>query len=332
LFDTPGQRMAEKKFKGISVITAGPALGHGMVIDAETLSQVVEKGNEAGQVKVLSDHSSSVSNIIGYLENFGLDGGRVRADLTLFESHEGFAYFSELISTLPGQIGFSISFSGVPREAADGTQLADVQTLFSVDLVTSPAANPTGVFHARVDSKQNAVTKTSQVEETKLETPAMEAAPVAPAAPAAEPAKLAEPTLSDINAKLDAIMAMLQADVVEDVVEEPMTGKPEESKMEAAVAEAPVAEEPKAEPVPEPVAAEAKIEEIKAEAPVANEAAALKAELSAKVIELEASRGIKPIEVEISKTLSRAELLAQFNAEKNPRRAAEIFKQIKFAR
>jgi hypothetical protein len=324
--------MAEKKFKGISVITAGPALGHGMVIDAETLSQVVEKGNEAGQVKVLSDHSSSVSNIIGYLENFGLDGGRVRADLTLFESHDGFQYFSELISTLPGQIGFSISFSGVPREAADGTQLATVQTLFSVDLVLTPAANPTGVFHARVDSKQNAVTKTSQVEETKLETPATEAAPVAPAAPAAEPAKLAEPTLSDINAKLDAIMAMLQADVVEDVVEEPMTGKPEESKMEAAVEEAPVAEEPKAEPVQEPVAAEAKIEEIKAEAPATNEAAALKAELTTLKIDLEASRGIKPLEVSAEQNFSRADLLSQFNAEKDPRRAAEIFKKIKLAR
>jgi len=325
--------MAEKKFKGISVITAGPALGHGMVIDAETLLQVVEKGNEAGQVKVLSDHSASVSNIIGYLENFGLDGGRVRADLTLFESHEGFAYFSELISTLPGQIGFSISFSGVPREAADGTQLADVQTLFSVDLVTSPAANPTGVFHARVDSKQNAVTKTSQVEETKLETPATEAAPAQPAAPAQEPVKLAEPTLSDINAKLDAIMALLAADASEDAGEIPeMASKTEEKNLESAVVEAPVAEEPKAEITPEPVAAEAKVEEIKADAPVANEAAALKAELAAKVIELEASRGIKPIEVETSKTLSRAELLAQFNAEKNPRRAAEIFKQIKFAR
>ncbi|NBR72297.1 MAG: hypothetical protein EBT75_09440 [Proteobacteria bacterium] len=127
--------MAQKTFTGISVITAGPALGHGMVIDADTLSQVVAKGNEAGQVKVLSDHSSSVSNIIGYLENFSLDGGRVRADLTLLESHEGFAYFSELISTLPGQIGFSISFSGVPRVADDGTMLADIQTLLSVDLV-----------------------------------------------------------------------------------------------------------------------------------------------------------------------------------------------------
>ena len=148
----------------------------------------------------------------------------------------------------------------------------------------------------------------------------------------AEPAKLAEPTLSDINAKLDAIMAMLQADVVEEVVEEPMTGKPEESKMEAAVEEAPVAEEPKAEPVQETVAAEAKIEEIKAEAPATNEAAALKAELTTLKIDLEASRGIKPLEVSTEQNFSRSDLLSQFNAEKDPRRAAEIFKKIKLAR
>jgi hypothetical protein len=320
--------MAEKKFKGISVITAGPALGHGMVIDAETLAQVVERGNEAGQVKVLSDHSSSISNIIGYLENFSLDGGRVRADLTLFESHDGFSYFSELISTLPGQIGFSISFSGVPREAADGTMLADVQNLFSVDLVLSPAANPTGIFHARVDSNQKAMDKNVPAQEAKLEALA-EAAPVAPAAPVKEAVKAAEPTLSDINNKLDAIMAMLTADASSEVVEEPMAAKVEETNLSESEVKA---EEVKAEEPAEKVEAEAKIEEVKSEEPVANEAAALKAELSAKVIELEASRGIKPIEVETSKQLSRAELLAQFNAEKNPRRAAEIFKQIKFAR
>jgi len=320
--------MAEKKFKGISVITAGPALGHGMVIDADTLTQVVERGNEAGQVKVLSDHSSSISNIIGYLENFSLDGGRVRADLTLFQSHDGFSYFSELISTLPGQIGFSISFSGIPREAADGTMLADVQNLFSVDLVLSPAANPTGIFHARVDSNQKAMDKNVPAQEAKLEALA-EAAPVAPAAPVEEAVKAAEPTLSDINAKLDAIMAMLTADAVSDVVEEPMAAKVEETNLSKPEVKA---EEVKAEEPAQKVEAEAKIEEVKSEEPVANEAAALKAELSAKVIELEASRGIKPIEVETSKQLSRVELLAQFNAEKNPRRAAEIFKQIKFAR
>ena len=149
-----------KLFRKVSVITAGPALGHGMVVDADTLDQVVQAGNAAGQVKVLSDHSSSISNIIGYLEGFALDGGRVRADLVLFESHDGFSYFSEIISTLPTQIGFSISFAGIPREAQDGTVLANVTNLYSVDLVLNPAANPTGVFRAQVDSVQTLMTDT----------------------------------------------------------------------------------------------------------------------------------------------------------------------------
>jgi hypothetical protein len=308
--------MAEKKFKGISVITAGPALGHGMVIDVETLSQVVEKGNEAGQVKVLSDHSSSVSNIIGYLENFGLDGGRVRADLTLLESHDGFAYFSELLSTLPGQIGFSISFSGVPRVADDGTMLADVQTLFSVDLVTTPAANPTGVYSARVDTAKVAMAQTIETKEVKLEA-AAEAAPAAPAAPVA--VFNAEEAIAALAAKIETLSKQF-ADLVT-------------AKLEAAVVEAaPADEAPVAEPAPEPVAAEAKVEQTKAEAPADNTAAALKAELATLKIELEASRGTKPLETAAPKSFSRAELIAQFNAEKDPRRAAEVFKQIKLAR
>lgn len=323
-----GQRMAEKKFKGISVITAGPALGHDMVIDETTLEQVVELGNASAPVKVLANHSNDVGAILGMLENFRIDGPRVRADLELLQNHPQAEYYAELLGKLPDQLGFSISFSGIPRTAEDGTALADVRDLWSVDLVTRAAANKSIYSAKTVDKAREPMTENKEL---KAEATA-EAAPVAPAAPAAEPAKLAEPTLSDINAKLDAIMAMLQADASEDVVEEPMAAKADEKNLEAAVAEAPVAEEPKAEPVPEPVAAEAKIEEIKAEAPATNEAAALKAELAAKVIELEASRGIKPIEVEVSKTLSRGELLAQFNAEKNPRRAAEIFKQIKFAR
>jgi len=322
--------MAEKKFKGISVITAGPALGHEMVIDATTLEQVVEMGNEAGQLKVISDHSGSISCILGYLENFRLDGGRVRADLTLLESHSDFSYFSELLTTLPGQIGFSISFDGYPETADDGTRLARLKFLASCDLVLRPAANPTGVYSAKtVDrhSKPN-MKEPIAAQEAKLEALA-EAAPVAPTAPVEEAVKAAEPTLSDINAKLDAIMAMLTADAVSDVVEAPMAAKVEETNLSEPEVKA---EEVKAEEPSVKVEAEAKTEEVKPEAPVANEAAALKAELSAKVIELEASRGIKPIEVETSKQLSRVELLAQFNAEKNPRRAAEIFKQIKFAR
>lgn len=315
--------MAEKSFKGISVITAGPALGHEMVIDATTLEQVVEMGNEAGQVKVLSDHSGSINNIFAYLENFRLDGGRVRADLTLFESHPGYAYFSELISTLPSQIGFSISFDGYPETAEDGTRLARLKYLASCDLVLRPAANPTGVFHARVDNSQKAMTETPVAPAAKLEAPVE--APAAPAAPVTEPAKLAEPTLADISSKLDAIMAMLAAEESDEAPE--MGDKPQDEAMSAVVQEAPVAVEPAVESSPEPVAAQAKAEETNLSTPEP-----VPAVIAAKMIELEASRGVKPLEVESGKPLSRGELLAQFNAEKNPRRAAEIFKQIKFAR
>jgi len=321
--------MAQKLFRGISVITAGPALGHGMVIDADTLDQVVQAGNDLGQVKVLSDHSSSVSNIIGYLENFTLDGGRVRADLTLFESHEGFAYFSELIATLPGQIGFSISFSGIPRVADDETKLANVSTLYSVDLVTTPAANPTGVYSARVDTQKSLNMETS----VKESAPVIEAAPVTPAAPET---KFAEPALSDLSAKLDVlsakldtIIALQQADIAgEQGGEAPaMAAKVEEVKLSEpeVKAEEPKVEEPKVEEAaPAVEATETNL--------LKNDEAGAKAELATLKIELEASRGIKPLETASNQPISRDEILKAFNAEKDPRRAAEIFKQLKFAR
>ena len=297
--------MAQKQFKGISVITAGPALGHGMIIDADTLEQVVQAGNDLGQVKVLSDHSSSVSNIIGYLENFTLDGGRVRADLTLFESHEGFAYFSELIGTLPGQIGFSISFSGVPRMAEDGTQLADVSTLYSVDLVTTPAANPTGVYSARVDTRKSLNMETS----VKESAPVIEAAPEAPAAPAFN----AEQAIAALSARIDELVGKFAA------------------KFEAVAEEAPVATEaPVAEEAPAVEAAPAP--EASANLESNDKIVALETKLARLTVELEASKGTQPVEISDSKPLSRNELLAKFNAEKDPRRAAEIFNQIKLAR
>ena len=297
--------MAQKQFKGISVITAGPALGHGMIIDADTLEQVVQAGNDLGQVKVLSDHSASISNIIGYLENFTLDGGRVRADLTLFESHEGFAYFSELIGTLPGQIGFSISFSGVPRMAEDGTQLADVSTLYSVDLVTTPAANPTGVYSARVDTRKSLNMDTT----VKESAPVIEAAPEAPAAPAFN----AEQAIAALSARIDELVGKFAA------------------KFEAAVEEAPVATEaPVAEEAPAVV--EAPAPEASANLESNDKIVALETKLARLTVELEASKGTQPVEISDSKPLSRNELLAKFNAEKDPRRAAEIFNQIKLAR
>jgi hypothetical protein len=303
-----------KLFRKVSVITAGPALGHGMVVDADTLDQVVQAGNAAGQVKVLSDHSSSISNIIGYLEGFALDGGRVRADLVLFESHDGFSYFSEIISTLPTQIGFSISFAGIPREAQDGTVLANVTNLYSVDLVLNPAANPTGVFRAQVDSVQTLMT------DTKVEqAPEIVTAP----APAALETKLAEPTITDLLAVMNQILAIVSVDASSDVVEEPaMSAKLSEPEVVAEPAPAPAAEVV-VEATPElPAVAEVAVE--LAEDP---KIVALNNELSRLKIDLEASRGTQPLEI-VAPTLSRADLLKQFNEEKNPGRAAVIYQKL----
>lgn len=300
-----------KLFRKVSVITAGPALGHGMVIDADTLDQVVQAGNAAGQVKVLSDHSASISNIIGYLEGFALDGGRVRADLVLFESHDGFSYFSEIISTLPTQIGFSISFAGIPREAQDGTVLANVSQLWSVDLVLNPAANPTGVFRAQVDSVQTLMT------DTKVEqAPEIVTAP----APAALETKLAEPTISDVLAVVNQILSKLTADAAPEIEMPAMSAKL--SEVVAEPAPAPVAEVV-VEATPElPAVAEVAVE--LAEDP---KIVALNNELSRLKIDLEASRGTQPLEI-VAPTLSRDEILKAFNAEKNPSRAAVIYQKL----
>jgi len=303
-----------KLFRKVSVITAGPALGHGMVVDADTLDQVVQAGNAAGQVKVLSDHSASISNIIGYLENFALDGGRVRADLVLFESHDGFSYFSEIISTLPTQIGFSISFAGIPREAQDGTVLANVTNLYSVDLVLNPAANPTGVFRAQVDSVQSLMT------DTKVESaPEIVTAP----APAALETKLAEPTITDLLAVVNQILAIVCVDASGDATEMPaMSAKLSEPEVAAEPAPAPVAEVA-VEATPElPAVAEVAVE--LAEDP---KIVALNNELSRLKIDLEASRGTQPLEI-VAPTLSRDEILKAFNAEKNPSRAAVIYSKL----
>jgi len=303
-----------KLFKGISVITAGPALGHGMTIDADTLEQVVQAGNDLGQIKVLSDHSSSVSNIIGYLENFSLDGGRVRADLTLFESHDGFAYFSELLTRLPGQIGFSISFSGVPRVAQDGTQLANVSTLYSVDLVTTPAANPTGVYSARVDTHKSLNMDTT----VKESAPVIEAAPEALAAPVT---KLAEPTITDVLAVVNQILGIVLADAAGDATEMPAMSAKLSAEVPAVVAEPAAAEPAVTEPAPEVAA------EVSAELSENPKIVALNNELARLKIDLEASKGTKPLEI-VAPTLSRAELLKQFNEEKNPGRAAVIYQKL----
>jgi hypothetical protein len=143
---------------GVSVITVGEAKGHGMVIDASTLEQVKSAAETyAGGLKVKTDHYTGFDNIVGALKNFIIDGDQLRADLYLLKNHDATPRILEMAELMPDTFGLSISFSGDHEEDSRGTVFARCAEIYSADLVDTPAANPTGLFSAKVDSGKKAM-------------------------------------------------------------------------------------------------------------------------------------------------------------------------------
>jgi hypothetical protein len=145
---------AAATIKNVSVITVGEARGHGMQIDAQTLLQVKAAAETyVGGLKVKTDHYSGFNEIVGALKNFTIDGDQLRADLFLLKNHDATARIIEMAELMPDTFGLSISFSGEHEESGE-TVLARCSEIYSADLVDTPAANPTGLFSAKVDSEK----------------------------------------------------------------------------------------------------------------------------------------------------------------------------------
>ena len=143
---------------GVSVITIGEARGHGMLIDAQTLLQVKEAAETySGGLKVKTDHYTGFNEIVGTLKNFVIDGDQLRADLYLLKNHDATPRILEMAELMPDTFGLSISFSGEHEEQESGVVFARCSEIYSADLVDAPAANPTGLFSAKVDSGKKAM-------------------------------------------------------------------------------------------------------------------------------------------------------------------------------
>jgi hypothetical protein len=137
----------------VSVITVGEAKGHGMLIDAQTLMEVKQAAETyGGGLKVKTDHYSGFNEIVGVLKNFRIDGDQLRADLHLLKNHDATPRILEMAELMPDTFGLSISFTGEHEESDGGTVFARCTEIYSADLVDAPAANPTGLFSAKVDS------------------------------------------------------------------------------------------------------------------------------------------------------------------------------------
>ena len=137
----------------VSVITVGEAKGHGMQIDAQTLIEVKAAAETyAGGLKVKTDHYTGFNEIVGTLKNFRIDGDQLRADLFLLKNHDATPRILEMAELMPDTFGLSISFTGEHEERDEETVYARCTEIYSADLVDAPAANPTGLFSAKVDS------------------------------------------------------------------------------------------------------------------------------------------------------------------------------------
>lgn len=134
--------------RGVSVITVGPAKGHGIEVDATTLTQVKACAESyQGGLKVKMEHEGDAGDIVGYLTNFHIVGEQLLADLHLLKSTPHREYILELAQTIPDTFGLSIAFSG-PVEVKNDTRLARCTEIYSCDMVGEPAANPSGLFDA----------------------------------------------------------------------------------------------------------------------------------------------------------------------------------------
>ncbi|HWL53860.1 MAG TPA: hypothetical protein VNQ90_15580 [Chthoniobacteraceae bacterium] len=143
--------------KGVSVMTIGPALGHGMDIDEKGLKQCLAaclaKGDEG--VKLVINHESGFSEIVGVVKDFRIEGDQLKGDAHLLDSHPQRAHILEVASKMPKNFGLSVETYG-KHEPVSNTKrkLYRCEQIDAIALVPTPAANANGLLSVDTPPKE----------------------------------------------------------------------------------------------------------------------------------------------------------------------------------
>lgn len=157
--ESPSLRVDREQgiIRGVSVITGNlTAIGHDLDVDDTTLRQVELEGREKKKVPVKINHKTGVDAVCGHLINFRREQGthKVLADWKLLKSHPSYNVILETAEEQPETVGLSVSFKGPDAPVIIGGRAkARCVQLLSTDYVIHPAANPGGLFQAKVDSQ-----------------------------------------------------------------------------------------------------------------------------------------------------------------------------------
>lgn len=132
--------------RGVSVFQAGPISDRGLHADNKTLLLLKQQcDGYSNGVKVKADHKSGIFAVSGILRNFRMDGNVLRADLHVLSSEENREKLMEMAEEIPDTFGLSVSIEQELEQVGDKLMIRPTQ-VFSVDLVTEPAACPNGLF------------------------------------------------------------------------------------------------------------------------------------------------------------------------------------------
>jgi hypothetical protein len=293
------------KLNSVSILTVGEARGHNLKIDQTSLEQALKVAQSMKRIKVTMGHGAPVTGILGYIDNFSIKGDRLLGDLNLFNTNEA-QFVEQLAQVLPEGFGISLTFSGVP-EIMGAERFARVTEIYDCSIVSEPAANPAGMFSAfsAVDMKKLQMNEAPVEVKKELSEPTVEAAPVS--------APIVETAPAPIEAKAEL------AEMPEEKKDEQKMAEPTLTDIAGMLTKLIGMLTPKIEEDEDDEEMGYKKEEMsKADDKAVTTLEKAKADAA----------GAVAVPAESSQPLGRAEILNQFNAEKNPARRSELLRKL----
>ena len=294
------------KLNSVSILTVGEARGHNLKIDQTSLEQALKVAQSMKRIKVTMGHGAPVTGILGYIDNFSIKGDRLLGDLNLFNTNEA-QFVEQLAQVLPEGFGISLTFSGVP-EIMGAERFARVTEIYDCSIVSEPAANPAGMFSAfsAVDMKKLQMNEAPVEVKKELSEPAVVAVP-APEAPAVETPAVVEAPKAEL------------AEMPEEKKDEQKMAEPTLTDIAGMLTKLIGMLTPKIEEDEDDEEMGYKKEEMsKADDKAVTTLEKAKADAA----------GAVAVPAESSQPLGRAEILNQFNAEKNPTRRSELLRKL----
>lgn len=147
--------------KNGSIMTIGPATGHGFNIDMTTLRQVEALINKSPRgITCRFDHVpvGSLGTDVGIVRNARIEGNSLRGDVFLSDWSADMprlgnarGYLLKKAASDPTGIGLSVVMTyttDVLKSSSSEaiTPVARVESIYSIDFVEQPAANPNGLL------------------------------------------------------------------------------------------------------------------------------------------------------------------------------------------